>query len=79
MDGRKSHTVWRLISSFAGVLGCVSPRNVAQMMNKRPPPPMRSQIWRDSRRRWEATDTSRDQSIGKKKRPNEKWAELFGN
>src|SRR5947209_8334045 len=41
------------------------------MMNNRPPPPMRSQIWRDSRRKWEATDTSRDQSIGKKQRPNE--------
>ena len=30
-------------------------RNNAQMMTKRPPPPMRSQTWRDSRRRLEAT------------------------
>jgi hypothetical protein len=64
IGGRKSHTVWRLISSFAGVLGCVSARNNAQMTNKRPPPPIRSQIWRDTRRRWEATNTTRDQSIG---------------
>ena len=71
MGGRKSHTVWRLISSFAGVLGCVSTRNNAQMTNKRPPPAMRSQIWRDSRRRLEATNTSRNQSISRKQQPNE--------
>lgn len=44
MEGRKSHTVWRSISWFAGVLGCVSTRNNAQMMNKKPPPPIRSQM-----------------------------------
>ena len=71
MDGRKSHTVWRSINWFAGVLGCVSTRNNAQMMNNRPPPPIRSQIWRDSRRRLEATNTSCNQSIGRKQWPNE--------